>query len=261
MKTDVTSLTATVGATTAERAQYLQRIKALENTLDESRKAERSLKPLASPTISTIVLPHVDVEITSDEIDGEQSLSLVGKFRGSLVTFERVPHQSPEKVVNIYEQISQVALVQELKGIVEYEGKLFAMMASMEPHPPVEKAIQDGIFSSMDSVDVLRYIYELAATVSALHAAGLLIKVISDRSVFVVRGSNGMVRPKISNLDQARAVCLFLNTPEHSSQNSSAPAFSCGLLTGFSPRSSSFLTGIVCFSCRSGKLPIKLRKT
>lgn len=209
LRTDIGGLKATVADSRDERAQYLGRIKMLEDDLKESRKEVRSLRPLPAAALDIIVLPHEDVQIVSVVTDGAESLPAEGFYRDTEVHFQRLPDKGLERIpriVKIYEQMAGVALVQELFGVVDSDGITLAMMASMRGHKCIEVATKEGLFGSMDEVDVLRFAYELAATVSALHTAGLIVKVISDRSVYVTRSEGHSIRPKLTGLDQARAV-------------------------------------------------------
>jgi len=211
----VSSVKNAVADTSTERVQYLGRINTLEGELEESRREARSLRPLSGPALQITTLPDPDVQVTKTAPDGPSSaaLPLEGIFNGKPVEFKKLQTSSMDRfprIKKVYERIAGIALVQELFRIVESNGTELVMMESMSAHQQIESVVKEGSFASLSSTHVLRYAYELAATVSALHAAGLVIKVISDQSVYVEKQEDGSIRPKLARLDQARAVSYVL---------------------------------------------------
>ncbi|KAK5987853.1 hypothetical protein PT974_11987 [Cladobotryum mycophilum] len=194
LRVDVADVRDAVQDTGTERAQFLDRIRALETDLRRSHEERRLLQQAEhnrarSYSPDVIVLPHSDVIVKTWEnyVQG-MAIPATGVYLGTPVVFELIHHSNFDKVP------------------LEHGGSRLAMMESMESHVPLAVAISDGTFDNAGPARVLRFVYELAATVSALHVAGLLIKVLSDESVFVERLADGSIRPRLSQLHQARAI-------------------------------------------------------
>lgn len=203
--------------TANERTQFLRHISDLENELQSAREEARSLKqtpPHLENLQSMRTYDISDSDISVSEWRNHRSMSRIpsfGTYRGLPVKFELIRRNDFEnipRIVRVYKRIADVALVQAFYGILKFEDQHLAIMGSMEAHKPLSQAIADHTFEEAGSVFTLRYAYELAATVSALHAAGLVIKSLSDMSVFVEKSRDGTLRPRLTQLDQARAVIL-----------------------------------------------------
>lgn len=88
-------------------------------------------------------------------------------------------------------------------------GIKYAVMQSLQNYQSIANAIENGLLTRTSVLERLRFAYDLSATISALHHNGLLVKSLSDESVFVDITPTGYIRPLISELKSARDVSLL----------------------------------------------------
>lgn len=159
--------------------------------------------------LDMIDLPDNRVEILESDPTGQLQH---GKYHDRYVRFERI-HRDPRdqlaRVVGLYRQMGDVAQVQKLFAIVENQSIKYALMEDMSGDDSIAKAIESGRWTALTQSEKFRIAYDLAATISALHAAGVVVKVIADHSVYLQRTPDGLLRPKLTNLRHARAVSIL----------------------------------------------------
>ena len=85
------------------------------------------------------------------------------------------------------------------------------MMESLEDKPTLATAINDGLLSNLSFSQKLRFAYELASTVSALHSASIVVKVLSDTTVHIAFDADDRGFPIISGLENAREVSVQMH--------------------------------------------------
>jgi hypothetical protein len=205
MKTDLVTLKTSIDDNTSERQQFMNHFQELDRVLEARRQEQRSLGPLELTKLNVIALPDERVIIEKRDRD---SAPIDGNFDGQPVYFERVQITGDRlpRLVKIYRQIGDVALVQKLLGIAEINEKQYIMMQNLKSYPSIEDAIQDQSLGAVPYLQKLRFAYELSATVSSLHQNGLLVKVLSDVTVFVEKTPEEDIRPLLSDLKSARDV-------------------------------------------------------
>jgi serine/threonine protein kinase len=207
MKSKLDDIGQTVQHNEAERSKFLDQIKALEIEIKASQ--EVSLRQIPHLPLDVIDLPDNRVEILESDPSGQPQQ---GKYYDRYVRFERI-HRDPRdqlaRLVGLYRQMGDVALVQKFFAIVENQGIKYGLMEDMSGDDSIAKAIESGRWTALTQSEKFRIAYELAATISALHAAGVVVKVIADHSVYLQRTPDGLLRPKLTNLRHARAVSIL----------------------------------------------------
>ncbi|KAF4629037.1 hypothetical protein G7Y89_g9110 [Cudoniella acicularis] len=191
-----------------DRKILLEGIQRLQIDVRDSRREIMSLRPMEQPSLDIILLPDSRVKVT--ELSTE-SKPLHGLFENSSISFEEIVASSKisaglPRIVKLYRDMSDVAQIQRLYGIVRDKGILYAIMEDMSEHLSLESAILQGTLSGLQRIQKIRIAYETAATVSALHESGILIKVISDNTAHLERHPDGRIRPKLAQLGHARRI-------------------------------------------------------
>jgi hypothetical protein len=208
IKTELTELKGSIANTSAERTQHLGRIQLLEHELQQARMESQSLKPIDQQLLNVINLPQATIQIL--ETDGSyQDVPKYGSYDGVAVVFEKIVHNSLDRlprIVQLYQQIGTIALVQHFLGIAKYQGVKYALMEDLRGYESVGAATATGNKLALGRAEKIRFMYELAATVSSLHEARILVKTMSDETVYLRKHQKNRVRPLISNLSHARAV-------------------------------------------------------
>jgi len=92
-------------------------------------------------------------------------------------------------------------------------------LKDIEPHLSIQTAVLEDRLSNLSDVQKLRFAYELAATVSALHESDVLVKVISDHSVY----GGGTFRQKYAEILKTQ-----FNSHQYQLNSSSSDRFSQG---------------------------------
>ncbi|RYP58404.1 hypothetical protein DL769_008968 [Monosporascus sp. CRB-8-3] len=214
--TRLNALSLSVEEAKGHRQSFLDTIATLKQEMkllhQQSLRQNSPLLPL-----DFIELPHPDVVITRFNNDGKPSY---GKYCDVLVCFERI-HRPPAdnlgRIVRVYRLIGDVALVQRLLAIAEYQDVKYALMEDMSRDKTLAEKVTSNPWSNVTQVEKLNLAYELAATVSALHAAHVVIKVLSDKNVYI-QETEGHLRPKLTNLRKARAIWEVTSREEQDPQ-------------------------------------------
>ncbi|RSL84294.1 hypothetical protein CEP51_004000 [Fusarium floridanum] len=237
----------------AERSQFLDRIRGLEADLTKSQQLMRSLVPLPPIGLDIVTLPDPRVAILSTEAVDGATVPITGEYQGLRVTFEKIAHTHFEKlphVVQIYQQMGNVALVQQFYAIVELDGSKYAVMEDMASHQSIQEAATTGRLATISELQGLRFIHELATTVSTLHRVGILIKSLSHLSVCIVETADGNIRPRLTGLSQARAIWEVSNKAEQDVRFEAPETEKIGSRSKMSDVWS-LITVILCFLTRS----------
>jgi serine/threonine protein kinase len=146
-------------------------------------------------------------EIVLDECEGYK------ERRGSLKSGEGVvltplPHRwEVPRLISIYAMLSRSVNVQRLFGVFHDPSGDYAVMEDLEGSPFVllSKALSDNQIAGSTRTQRLRLCYEIALTVAYLHSVNIVVKVISDTSIYLRNSDTGFI-PVLTNLGQARAV-------------------------------------------------------
>ncbi|KAM5349063.1 hypothetical protein ACJ41O_008886 [Fusarium nematophilum] len=216
MQSQLVQLEVAASDYSSERTQFLDRIRELETDLSKSHQLMRSLTPLPPIALDVVTLPSPSLRVLTSQVISGATIPSTGDYQGQRVTFEKIVHRQFEKlphIVQIYQQMGNVALVQQLYAIAEIDGSKYAVMEDMQCHQSIEDAAASGRLPSMPELSRLGFMHELATTVSTLHRAGILIKSLSHVSVYIVE-TNGIIRPRLTGLSQARAIWETSNKAE-----------------------------------------------
>ena len=208
MQSELQALHDSVGNDLSERQKLLIQVQKLDEALEERKQEEKSLYPYVSTnTLRIITLPDPRVVI-----DTSQTSRLTGTFNLEPVAFEKIsnPEDRLPRTVKIYNQIGDIALVQKLYGITQVNGVKYAMMQNLQRHQSVADAIEDHSFHSIPFLSRLIFAYELSATISAMHQTRLLVKTLSDETIFVEKTATERIRPLLSDLKSARDVSFYV---------------------------------------------------
>jgi hypothetical protein len=188
-----------------DRKVFITHVKELEAGLQANKQEVQSLRPLKAPPLQTVPFPSP--HITIDQYESGQPYS--GTFDHKPVLFQKMLgiSQRLPRLVQIYEKIGSIARVQQLYAVSSVETQLYALMQKVEDDRRLGSMIKSEEMCEMSFAHRLSFAYELAATVSALHGSGLLVKVISDMTISVQEGPQGQILPLLSGLGNAREVC------------------------------------------------------
>jgi hypothetical protein len=213
MQTDMLELKTVAKETNVQRAQFLDRIRDLEVELSRFQRDSRSLIPLPPVPLDFVTIPDPDLEISTKIAVAGVEEPQSGLYKGKKVTFEKIIHKNFERlphIVQIYQQMGNVALIQELYALADFQGSKYALVEDVESYRCIEDAATEGKLSEYTELQKLRFAYELATTVSTLHQAGVLLKSLSDTSIVIVEMGESNIRPKLTGLSQARMVCRLV---------------------------------------------------
>lgn len=207
MHHEVKALKQSVSNDLPERKKYLEQVGLLTYELSAQT---RSAGSKASP----LWLDARDSRLRILQRAGAEPIS--GSFDGNTIIFMRIGtlYKDLDHITKIYKMIGDIALVQRLFGLVEIDGAHYAVMQDLNGFNNLAEMTATEDFSGFSNMTKLRFLYELAATLSALHSSHLLVKSLSDQTVFI-DASHGEPRPLLSNLPAARDVCISLSKPSH----------------------------------------------
>jgi serine/threonine protein kinase len=136
----------------------------------------------------------------------QDSGGVFDRYRVKLKKIQADVGRSP-RLLRIYKQISDIALVQRLHGVIEDDSAMkFAILEDLSEHDNIAKFIRKSLGERIPPMQKLRFAYELAATLSSLHESRILVKTISDHSIYVKNPDPQSWTSVISELDQAREV-------------------------------------------------------
>lgn len=105
------------------------------------------------------------------------------------------------RMVEIYKCLSMGTLVQKFHGVLQKDDRLYYVMEHLG-----NASTLAALPSSLTALQRIQLAHNLAVTVAYLHSAGLLVKVLSDSSIFLSE-RNGELEPRVTNIEQARKVC------------------------------------------------------
>jgi serine/threonine protein kinase len=147
-----------------------------------------------------------------------QQTSQLGKSRNLLASLKDVGRvickeikndgiRSLTKHVEIYQLISNSALVEAFYGIAEVGGKRYAVMEDLQDNPTFATMIDSDELNG--PLIRLHLAYEVASAVAYLHSVDIIIKNISDVNIVLKRlglEDGRRFRPCLTNLEKARKV-------------------------------------------------------
>ena len=143
--------------------------------------------------------PRFSARLNDDRVVCIPSLSS-NKYHSS-----KVPRQ-----IRVYSKISAMTLVQGFYGIADVgdpDIKHWALMEDLSPYKSVEQAIQTETLPK-SLTERLKIAYELSKTVAYLHSVQILIKSMTDRNVMLRPIERSNFEPVVTNLEEAREVCI-----------------------------------------------------
>jgi hypothetical protein len=206
LQEDLHSVKYTLQDDANDRKAFIDHVKDLEAEVQVSRQEVRSLRPLKAPSLKIVPFPNPAI-IIEEYMAGDP---FSGTFDNKAVTFKKImntPQRLP-RLVQVYEKIGNIARVQQLYAVALIEGHQYALMQKLEVDRTLSSVIKSRDLSRSSLSHRLSFAYELAATVSALHSSGLLVKIISDMTVSVQSGPQDQILPLLSGLENAREVCI-----------------------------------------------------
>jgi hypothetical protein len=192
-----------------DNKQILESIQQLRDDVLTSRREKLSLLPLPLAKLDIISISTPTFSVSESSSHGNP---LRGTFNGNPITFQEIIGKEAvsdglPRVVKLYKEMADVAQIQTLYGIVEKEGRLYAIMEDMTVrYTSLSDAVATGTTIKLSRLQKLKIAYEIAATLSALHRGSILVKVLSDVTVHLEQLPDGRVRAKLSELDHARRV-------------------------------------------------------
>lgn len=160
--------------------------------------------------------------ISAEEIEVANRLPGHTEFRGVLKSGEKVvcvPLQTMYKeetprIVSVYASLSNSLHVQKFFGVLkERDKKEFAVMEdllSQTVHTLKDARTQDNFISASQQCKI-RLCYEIANTVAFLHSVNLVVKIISDSSIYL-RFQDEDILPIFADLESARLVCPYITS-------------------------------------------------
>lgn len=193
-----------------DRKEMLEKVRRLQDDVLKSRREILSLRPLPQTTLDIIQISEPSIRVSDESATGKP---LRGTFNGCQVSFQEIINKEGisdglPRVVKLYKEMTEVAQIQTLYGVVEKDGTLYAVMEDMARHISLSDAVATGMIAQLSRIQKLRIGYEIAATLSALHRSDILVKVLSDTTTHLERMPDGRTRAKLSGLSHARRVSL-----------------------------------------------------
>lgn len=146
----------------------------------------------------------------------ENRTAVHGEFQGTLKNNEAIVciplktlyrQETPRLILN-YSYLSNALHVQKFFGVFQDATGKYAVMEDLKNQEhtiALQDAFQNIGFSSATLQNKLRLCYEIANTVAYLHSVDMIVKVISDSSIYVRFGDNDIL-PVFSNLESARSI-------------------------------------------------------
>lgn len=220
LQEDLHSVKYTLQDDANDRKVFIDHVKDLEAEVQASRQEVRSLRPLKAPSLQIVPFPNPAI-IIEEYMAGDP---FSGTFDNKAVIFKKIMNtlQRLPRLVKIYEKISNIARVQQLYAVALIDSHQYALMQKLEVDRTLSSAIKSRDLSRSSLSHRLAFAYELAATVSALHSSGLLVKIISDMTVIVQRGPQDQILPLLSGLENAREVCIHSSISFNHADNGSS---------------------------------------
>jgi len=114
------------------------------------------------------------------------------------------PAPGVTRIAHIYHRLSQRIQVQSFYGIYEEANRKYAIMEDLSDASTLNSAVRNPTEPVSVSVR-LHLVLDLANTMAYLHRVGILLKSMSDSTVFL-KLVNGEYRPIITELEAARLV-------------------------------------------------------
>ncbi|CAM1507512.1 Fc.00g071530.m01.CDS01 [Cosmosporella sp. VM-42] len=259
MATQMSEVKVAMGTGSDDRKILLEGVRRLQIDVRDSRREMMSLRPARQLTLDTIRLPDSKVKVTELSLE---SRPMRGLFEGLSVIFEEIVAPSSitsdlPRIVKLYQEMCDVAQIQRLFGIAENEGVLYAIMEDMGGHLSLESIITQDVLSGFERIQRLRIAYETAATISALHASGILVKVISDTTIHLESQPNGSVRPRLSQLGHARRIW---EVSSHDPQDARFDAPETPAAESRSKMSDIWSLGVLLLELFTGKFPFDTQR-
>ncbi|KAF2682308.1 hypothetical protein K458DRAFT_488947 [Lentithecium fluviatile CBS 122367] len=191
-----------------DRKAMFEKLRQLQLDVSESNRNILSLKPLPMTNMSIVSIFDPDICVSEESPDGKP---VKGTFKGSQFSFHEIIDQkgtsdSLPRVVKLYRDMTEVAQIQKLYGIVEKDGYLYAAMEDMTQYIGLGDALETGHITQLSRLQKMQIGYEIAATTAALHRAEVLVKVLSDITTHFEVLSDGSARAKLSGLRHARKI-------------------------------------------------------
>lgn len=142
----------------------------------------------------------------------------IREFSGKLKTGEAVrfipinkDHTKTDKRLSIYKNLSGTASIQKLFGVYSTDQSMYAVMEELEsdgsPFLRLDKALTSSV-SKLSRTRKILLCQEIASVVWYLHSLNYVVKIISDKCIFV-RERNDTLVPVFTNLEFARSVYAY----------------------------------------------------
>ena len=174
-----------------------------------------------SPEQRVKLIENIPLVTTDDIKSMPDERQAGGIFRGTLTSGEQVVFiplawtkwETP-RLITIYAEISRYVNIQRLFGVFHDSSCRYSVMEDIEGESSLfivlKDALTNGMLAKASRIERLRLCNEIALSVAYLHSLKIVVKVISDSSVFV-REVNGDFIPVMANLEHARLVFQVLH--------------------------------------------------
>ena len=111
--------------------------------------------------------------------------------------------QSISRPAMIYSRLAQGSNVQNYFGILERQGRYYAVMEDVQELPTLDRWLAEhGV---PDRLSALTVAYEISSTVAYFHSVQLLVKTISDQKI-VLKTTGETTVPLFTEVERARIV-------------------------------------------------------
>jgi hypothetical protein len=158
--------------------------------------------------ISSRILPdfYLD-ESFSLTFEAEEPFHGKGTFRsiGPVVCYPIQSSKASKQNLDIYRDIQEGAYVQRLYGTLSANEKYYAVMEDLTGEMTLGQACAQAL-QQRTLRERAQLCSDLAKTMAWYHKADLLLKSVSDRTVFLKTLPSGKICPVLSNLENLRNV-------------------------------------------------------
>ncbi|KAH0566340.1 hypothetical protein GP486_000276 [Trichoglossum hirsutum] len=208
LTTEMNEMRDAKGEDEKDRKAMLEKLRQLQDDVSESRRNILSLKPLPNTILNIVSISDPSICVSKESADGKP---IKGTFKRSNISFHEVIDKKGvsddlPRVVKLYRDMTEVAQIQTLHGIFEKNGSLYAAMEDMAQHTSLADALETGLIAKLSRLQKLQIGHEIAATLSALHRAEILVKVMSDVTTHLNIMPDGSIRARLSGLQSARRI-------------------------------------------------------
>lgn len=214
------------GSESADLKELLGKFRQLQVDTVAIKNGVQALRPNEHATLEVLNITGSGLSVTERAADGKP---VRGLYEDKHVFFQEILRSNKisdglPRIVKLYRDMTDVAQIQRLYAVAEESGTLYAVMEDIGRYTRLTEALVDGTIGRMTRIQKLREAYELTSTVAALHRASIIIKILSDTTIYLETLQDGCFHPLLSDLGHARRVsfCVLLSMLNWDSPRSSS---------------------------------------